>query len=412
MTANVSSAVGQVAKGFRDGTHRVVPPDDTLRRITPMLRAMGITRVANVTGLDVIGVPVVTVVRPRSRSISVAQGKGLDLVAAKVSGLMESIENYHAERIALPLTLASYDEMRARARTVDVQGLPRVDGATFDPDARILWVEGREVMTHEPIRLPFEIVHADYRLPLPTGSGAFQMSDSGVASGNHPLEALSHALCELIERDALTLWQYLPEESRRARALDLDTVDDPHCRQVLEKFEGAGVRALVSDITSDVGIAAFHCTVVDAEPSRWRPLAPVSGAGCHPCRAVALLRALTEAAQARLTVIAGARDDLGVALYQLAEGDDSAQGVLAQADVRPRRDFRRVPTRATSTIGEDVAWELRRLHAVSINEVAVVDLTLPEFGIPVVRAVVPGLEGARDAPGFTPGRRLRARLKN
>jgi hypothetical protein len=31
-------------------------------------------------------------------------------------------------------------------------------------------------------------------------------------------------------------------------------------------------------------------------------------------------------------------------------------------------------------------------------------------GIPVVRAVVPGLEGIGDAPGFVPGERLRARL--
>jgi ribosomal protein S12 methylthiotransferase accessory factor len=37
-----------------------------------------------------------------------------------------------------------------------------------------------------------------------------------------------------------------------------------------------------------------------------------------------------------------------------------------------------------------------------------VDLTKPEFGIPVVRVIAPGLEAPRDIPGWLPGRRARA----
>ncbi len=69
-------------KGFRDGTHRAVPPKDTVARVRRFLPVMGITRVANVTGLDTVGIPVVMVCRPNSRSISVSQGKGCDLDAA------------------------------------------------------------------------------------------------------------------------------------------------------------------------------------------------------------------------------------------------------------------------------------------------------------------------------------------
>lgn len=60
---------------------------------------MGITRVADVTGLDRIGIPVVMVCRPNARSLAVSQGKGIDIEAATVSGLMESVELYHAEHI-------------------------------------------------------------------------------------------------------------------------------------------------------------------------------------------------------------------------------------------------------------------------------------------------------------------------
>src|SRR5437764_407034 len=98
-------------KGFTAGTHRVVSPSETLERFMGKKESMGITRLCNITHLDNIGIPVVIAVRPASRSLSVSQGKGLTLEAAKASALMESIETYHAERIELPLRLASYREL-------------------------------------------------------------------------------------------------------------------------------------------------------------------------------------------------------------------------------------------------------------------------------------------------------------
>jgi ribosomal protein S12 methylthiotransferase accessory factor YcaO len=46
---------------------------------------MGITRLGNITGLDRIGIPVAIAVRPNSRSVSVSQGKGLELPQALAS---------------------------------------------------------------------------------------------------------------------------------------------------------------------------------------------------------------------------------------------------------------------------------------------------------------------------------------
>jgi hypothetical protein len=62
-------------KAYTRGTHRVVSPAATLARLLPLLPSMGITRLANVTGLDTIGIPVVMAVRPNGRALSVAQGK-------------------------------------------------------------------------------------------------------------------------------------------------------------------------------------------------------------------------------------------------------------------------------------------------------------------------------------------------
>src|SRR5207247_6341783 len=106
--------------------------------------------------------------------------------------------------------------------------------------------------------VPFEVVHTNYTLPLPTGSGSFMMSSNGLASGNHLLEAMSHGICEVIERDASTLWQVQSEEARARTRLDLDTIDDPSCRAVLARYREADVAVAVWETASGVGLAAVH----------------------------------------------------------------------------------------------------------------------------------------------------------
>ena len=58
-------------KSYWLGTHRVVDPETTLARVMPLAPRMGVTRVAVLTGLDNIGIPVAAAVRPNSRSIAV-----------------------------------------------------------------------------------------------------------------------------------------------------------------------------------------------------------------------------------------------------------------------------------------------------------------------------------------------------
>src|SRR5579863_7358634 len=99
-------------KRFRQGTHRSAAPAETLARVRPHAARMGITRLGNVTGLDRIGIPVAIAVRPNSRSVSVSQGKGLDLAHAMASALMESVEGFHGEEIG-PCRVSGYRELAA-----------------------------------------------------------------------------------------------------------------------------------------------------------------------------------------------------------------------------------------------------------------------------------------------------------
>ena len=90
-------------KQLKLGSHRICSAGETLKRIESQAGKFGITRVANITGLDRIGIPVTLAIRPNSRSVAVSQGKGRTLDDAKASALMEAIEIWHAENFSAPV---------------------------------------------------------------------------------------------------------------------------------------------------------------------------------------------------------------------------------------------------------------------------------------------------------------------
>jgi len=76
-------------KQHREGTERTRSPAETVAIYRPVMEAVGITRLANVTGLDCVGIPVFMAVRPNARSLAVSQGKGVDADAVRASAMME-----------------------------------------------------------------------------------------------------------------------------------------------------------------------------------------------------------------------------------------------------------------------------------------------------------------------------------
>ncbi|MEI4232317.1 YcaO-like family protein [Roseovarius sp. D22-M7] len=389
------------SKGYLLDTHRLCDPARTMERVSPYLSRMGITRIANLTGLDRIGLPTVMVTRPNARSVAVALGKGLSLEAARVSGVMEAIETWHAERITLPVRRECYAEFHSEAAVADVSRLPEVSGSRFDPYRRILWVEGKDLVSGAACWAPLEMVDTDYTEPPHGGHGAFPRTTNGLASGNDTAEATCHAICELIERDATTLWHH----GRMNARIDPASIDDQRCREVLDRMVGAGIDVGIWETTTDVGVACFHCVICEAGGA---PGHIGIGDGCHTDRAIALLRALSEAAQTRLTYISGARDDLDPSEFTadaVATKGRYVRDLIHGSDASGQ--FPACPTRWNATFEDDLAWLLDRLSSAGLTQVLSVDLSRAEFGIPVIRAIIPGLEAPHDDPDFVAGPRAR-----
>jgi YcaO-like protein with predicted kinase domain len=393
-------------KTFTNGTDRLVPPSETLERVSRHFGTLGITRVANVTGLDCLGIPVVMAVRPNARSLSVTQGKGLSLEAAKVSAVMESLEYWHAEHPVVPVLVDTAAGLSRSGRVVELPADAfRADGGDAADAAwttrEVPWVEARRITDGASVFVPYDFVHFDTRPAVKDAvSGdifsAGAINTNGLASGNHVLEAVNHALSELIERDAYYKWKQKTLAERKSTVLDLSTVDDAGCNWMLERIAAAGFTPMVEDITSDVGLPAFRA-LIGADPDyglRHEPFFP--GWGCHPRREIALLRAISEAAQTRLTMITGSRDDLFRPKYlALQDRAKTVRDWNYVSTVPAVRDFRDVPTYPNDTFEADTSTLLRQLERVGIDEVLMVDLTNPRIGIPVVRVICPALNYGR-----------------
>jgi ribosomal protein S12 methylthiotransferase accessory factor len=377
----------RAAKRHLDGSHRTQAPARTLRRARRLMAPLGITRLADLTGLDSIGIPVFTAVRPNGKALSTSQGKGLAADAAAASALMESIETWHAENVALPRRHRGARDFAA-GEAIDVGRLPR--NRRIDRAARRAWVEGWDLLAGRPRWVPLEAVTLDTTFAADRAPD-FDVSSNGLASGNHLLEAIVHGLCEVIERDAEARWR----ASRGRRRIDLAGVRDPGCRALLARFAAAGVFVAAFDLTSDLGVPVIGAMAMEdpGEPA-WRALGLYQGFGCHLDPAIALGRALTEAAQTRVTYIAGSRDDFFPFDYDRATAPEVLAPIWAELHApvarRDRVELASLPTLAGPSFEADLARLLERLGRGGVRQCVAVDLSRAEHGVPVVKVLVPG----------------------
>ena len=82
-------------KWNNNGTSRIQPVEETLEKVNPLVKEIGITRIADITDMDRLRIPNYSAVLPGTEDyIWVYSGKGPTKNHAKASVIMESIERY------------------------------------------------------------------------------------------------------------------------------------------------------------------------------------------------------------------------------------------------------------------------------------------------------------------------------
>lgn len=378
-------------KLYRKETHRVKSPEETFEIVSPLVEIAGITRVADITKLDRLNIPVFSCIRPGAAdgAVSVYNGKGVTTIAARVSAIMEGLERYSAElQAGDPLTAGRYQELDEEYEILDPEELILPEGT--GSDAVIPWTVGHEILFDEAGNLILEelfVPAAAVYHPLSSHFyQIFRTGTNGIASGNTLEEAAFHALCEVIERDAWSIC----EAGKNGGKMIID-IEDEDIVRLLDLFKEAGVTVHLRDITSDIGLPTI--VAVSDDISLKDPALLCLGMGTHSSPKIAALRALTEVAQSRATQIHGAREDATIADVRKQIGYERTKRLNAKwFDETQTVSFSELKDISAGDFLDEIKNAVALLNRAGLQTVIVKDLTRAELGISVVRVIVPGLE--------------------
>jgi len=401
---------------------RIKPVEETIKTILPVSSNIGITRLADITNMDILGIPNFSAVLPGTEDyIWVYSGKGPTRMDAKASALMESIERYSS----LPsgnrnkMIQGSYKEVSKVSKILHPSNVVEPMILEYDDEMIMDFLSGYDLVNNDRILIPAPLALFRYS-PKPPAINPFAYHHTnGLASGNVLEEAICHSLCELIERDATslaelnasalpynflrTMTKYLSDngleidpvdgtvfvdDDSKYPDVDISNIDFKPISNLVKKFNDAKIPLIIKDITSPIGVPTFNASSIEWITEDYGYLA--EGHGTHPDARIALLRAITEVSQTRAANIQGARDDLRKISYGNSNSDEKKTWQFMKS--KNTIQFSEIKSFIHDDILDDINFILSRLVSNGLKQVIVVDLTNPQIMIPVVRTIVPGLE--------------------
>lgn len=347
----------------------------------------GISRLADVSGLDQLGVAVCLAIRPNSRGLSTAQGKGFSPQQAKISALMESLESWHAERIRRPLFAGSVQQ-------AEHEGLLVLPAAHFPHRPSRLpltqsptqLIEMTRLSTGQQAWAPLDCVSTDFTFDWQQPP-IFMRSSNGLAAGCSLEQAGLHALTELVERHHVQHWWgqhglFLP-------AVHLAASSEPKLQALLQRCAALQLKVLLWDLSAAAALPCVAVLLIAQPDGASADSGLFTGYGCHPDLALAIQSAVLEAVQSRLTLISGSRDDLDYPQYQHCR-----QSVFQAQLWQLHRHAVAFVGPAPATSHQSANWLewVRRVEQFYLQPVYGLDLTDSELRIPVIRLLIPGLQ--------------------
>lgn len=370
---------------------RSVPFEETLARVRAVASRLPISRVVDLTPLDFLKLPVYGAVTPLARDLKVHLGKGESATAARVSAMMEAVERVSAEYVSPDIVDASFEEL-ASSGAIDPLDFDLPTDTAYKPNLPLDWVRGRDLLQDREALIPVDLAIT------PPKQGVLQDVDTnGVASGNTYLEAVNHAICEIVERDSVSQLQFAssfgdPLDQPPSEA-PVDPVSLPaRSLEWWRRVEQAGMDLDVFDITTDVRVPTFHAALIDEQyPAAGGGLqfAEFVGLGTHPNPEVAVFRAISEAIQSRAGFIQAARDSYN--RERTVPRKTAIAASRSRTRYRYRRPFSETPGFRSADLLAELSFLIERLACAGIRHCVAVDLTRPDWAIPVVRVRIAGL---------------------
>ena len=375
------------------GTHRIIAPEKTIEINEDKLKTAGITRIADITDLDRIGLPIYTAIRPTAEdgAVSIYGGKGITRDHARASAMMEGFERYSAERHESDeTTIATVDEISALGDHVNPESLnlPK-DFKKENLDSMSLeWSVSKDIISDKEYYVPTNAIFHPY-IHAKGSESLFKSNTNGLASGNILEEAILHGIFEVIERDA---WSIFELTHKNYSQIDLESIESDIVNDTIDRFESEGIKIKLMDFTADIDVPTIAASADDTV-TRDAGLLTL-GMGTHLDPEVAILRALTEVAQSRATQINGAREDTVRADFAREAGYERMKRINKYyfREEDEKIALSSIENKSTTSINKDLEIVKDELMANDIDKILYYDLTRPELDVSVVRVIIPEME--------------------
>ena len=370
------------------GTHRIIAPQKTIEINEDKLKTAGVTRIADITDLDRICIPIYTAIRPTAEegAVSIYGGKGITKEHSKASAMMEAFERYSAERQDSDETLtAKINEIEGDFINPESLNLPKDFKKDKLESMDLEWSLAKDIISNQDYYVPTNAIYHPYKHPI----SLFKSNTNGLASGNILEEAVLHGIFEVIERDA---WSIFELTHKNYAQIDTDSIESDVINQTIDKFESNGIKIKLMDFTADIDIPTIAASADDTVTKDAGLL--TLGMGTHLDPEVAILRALTEVAQSRATQINGAREDTVRADFAREAGYERMKRINKYyfKEEDEKVPLSSIENKSTTSITKDLEIVKDELMANDIDKILYYDLTRPELDVSVVRVIIPEME--------------------
>lgn len=380
---------------YIEGTQRVCNEATTLENTKNQLKSIGVTRIADITKLDRLGIPVFSAIRPSAAlgAISIYSGKGSTEQRARISAIMESFERCLAERAGTNANLRSEISSPSLVDTADKAALnykivppdSLLLPQPLPPGALIDWIMAYDLLNKEEVLVSANAVFHPYEAPGQCQK-LFLSNTNGLASGNVLEEAILHGLLEVIERDAISTAHY----SRNLGKEIVLTKEDGYVYELASRFREEEIELKLWLVSTDTEIPTVIAVSDDLRMKD--PALLVMGVGSHLKPEIAVSRAITEAAQSRVVQIQGAREDTAREGFIRDVGYERMKRLnwfwFEKGD---KISLSEVQDLSRKGPAENIDFILEKLKGIAAR-VLVVDLSRTEIAVPVVRVIIPGFE--------------------
>jgi ribosomal protein S12 methylthiotransferase accessory factor len=345
----------------------------------------GVTRIADITRLDFLQIHVFQAVRPWGRSLSVHQGKGLTANVAMLGAMMEAIECHCAEAFEGDQRHCAFEQLPVSERAPSILDFAVDRNQELDPAQQVNWVAALSPGGDRRLWVPFDGVSLDF-----TRSGDMRLdrSSNGLGARFDAEGASLKALLELVERDAVgAWWRAAPFEYRSVAQVEAASVSYDWFQDVLARARARGVFLSIYHLPSVIPLPVFRCEIFEPGAG-YAPRRRSGGAGCGFSAGDALLAAVLEAAQSRLTSISGVRDDLPAPTPDFRPNCGSA---LPPSTHDRLARWEEIIGSAPTAPAASVVGLTESLAAAGYPDIGLVDLSRHGHDVRVVKAIVPGL---------------------